>query len=86
MKLTENEIAVLEMIKNSSTIEGQRDDNYSNFAFDTYTYKAMGMGVQAVRGVVGSLVKKGLVWVDEADYDVPAIVYYTDEGMEVAFA
>lgn len=86
LALTENEILVLDMIKNADTIEDQRDDNYSNFAFDSGTYLSMGMSAQAVRGVVGSLVKKDLVWVDEAYGNIPSIVYYTDEGMEVAFA
>jgi len=86
IELTENETLVMDCIKNYDTAEAQRSDNHSNVAVDKHDAKCLGFGIQALRGVVGSLVKKGLVEVSEADEDVPAMAWYTDAGITWQFS
>lgn len=45
--------------------------------------KAVGIKVSSMKGVVGSLVKKGYLWVSEADDDVPPLVYATPKGYKL---
>jgi len=45
--------------------------------------KATGIDIKSAKGVVGSLVKKGYVYVSERDGEVPPIVYATKKGYQM---
>lgn len=62
------------------------DGYYAEYTFSDLTVgdiaANVGENVKSTRGVVGSLVKKGYLSVDQADDDMPFIVYATDKGYE----
>jgi hypothetical protein len=82
--ITENEKLILQNIKNYDTAEAQRGDNYSNLSVDKYSAECLNMDMQALRGIVGSLVKKDLVFVDDPGVGT-MFAYFTELGMEVAY-
>lgn len=82
--ITEQEKRILNNIKNYNTIEAQRNDNYSNLGVCKEDAKCLGLSIQSLRGIVGSLVKKGLVYVDDPGVD-EEFAYFTELGLHVAY-
>jgi len=88
IQLTDLEKLAIENIVNySDSREGQKSDNYSNLAFDRGSYKIFDGGKTQMTGVITSLVKKGLVWVDEADTfcDIPAMIWFSEDKIDDVF-
>lgn len=61
---------------------------YAEYSFSDLTVgdiaANVGDSVNITRGVIGSLVKKGYLSVDQADDDMPMIVYATQKGYELS--
>jgi len=69
MKFTENEIKFLKETINYQNRESQKSDNYCNSGLDTATNIFKG-NVQAGKGLISSLVKKGIGHLDDEGYDI----------------
>ena len=85
IKLTEQEKMVLDNTVNYDTAEAQRGDNYSNLACDKEDAKSLGLSIHSLRGIVGSLVKKGIVYLDDIMDDGTEFIYLTELGIEVYY-
>jgi hypothetical protein len=88
LNLTDLEKLAIENIVNyRDSRAGQKSDNYSNLAFDRGCYRIFEGGKAMMTGVVTSLVKKELVWVDEADpfCDIPAMVWFCEDKIDAIF-
>lgn len=86
LQLTDLEKLAIENIVNyRDSRAGQKSDNYSNLGFDRGCYRIFEGGKATMTGVVTSLVKKGLVWVDEAYDDIPAMVWFCTNKIDEIF-
>ena len=82
--LTTREAAMLDAALNYETREDQHSDNYSNLCLSDY-YAICG-GQHEAAGVIGSLTKKGLAYMECADAYAPdPIIWLTDEGVDAIF-
>lgn len=92
MKFTTNEIAAMKLCLNYDDRATQLDDNFSN-AGPTDFAKALGWTMHQVGGLVASLEKKGVAWLDnrDGDFGVAAddvdmhIVWLTEKGVNEIF-
>lgn len=75
-EINKNEEKVLSVIENGMDFYG---DGFSDVTFDEIVWESK-MELEIVRGVVGSLVKKGLVTFQEVEDDED--VYYSTRWME----
>lgn len=90
MSYTQNEIAALKMCLNYNDRASQADDNHSDASPVTIA-KALGWDMQQVGGLLSSLEKKGVAYVDDRSgdhgvFDVSEhIVYLTKAGIDAIF-
>lgn len=81
--LTDNEIKVLESCLNYDNRDCQLEDNPSNT--DASDIAALlGWTRQQAGGLMSSLEKKGMIWIEDADY-WKGLVYLTDKGINTIF-
>ncbi len=81
MTLTENEIKALKMCVNYNTRDEQFSDNFSNAG--THEFSRLFNGnMKAAGGLISSLVKKDLGYMDDEGYD---IFWLSDTGIDTVF-
>ena len=85
MNITDREAALLEAALNYEDRAGQLDDNYSNLDLSG-AQRIIGNKHEA-DGVIGSLAKKGLAYVDEDDHYDPGdpIIWLTEAGVHAIY-
>jgi hypothetical protein len=83
--ITEREAILLTAALNYDDREGQLSDNYSNLDLSG-AQRIIGNKHEA-DGVIGSLVAKGLMFVDEDDHYDPGdpVIWFTKEGVHAIF-
>ena len=66
--------------------EGTKGDLGCSWTGATELAEATGLAIDSVKGVLGSLVKKNLVYADPATKFAPAAVCLTEDGVDVIFS
>jgi len=79
--LTNNEIKALKMCLNYEDRESQKDDNMSNAGIEEFATLFNG-NRNAAGGLVSSLEKKGLGFIDDEEWD---IFWLSEDGINTIF-
>ena len=90
MTFTVNEIAAMKVCLNYDTRAMQLEDNFSNGGVGDLA-NALGWNMHQIGGLIASLEKKGVVWIDDRQGDWPNcltkyhIVWLTEKGVNAIF-